>query len=172
MPVQSPIAITHHIIEHIDDIEPLEYHGHWEAVGVARVRNTGTSAVVSFTKRPQQPYIVGGCLGEQRFIFEQLHFHWADTDDSGCEHTVEGIKYSMEAHAVHYNEKYESFDEAKSKPDGLAVVAFFIQASGQRDCPEFQKITQGIAQVQRIYTNACIDSGKTQSSSPAYRLNR
>lgn len=164
MPIQSPIDICNRIIEHIDDIEPLEYHGHWEAVGIARVRNTGTSAMVTFGKRPHQPYISGGFLGGEKFIFEQLHFHWADTDETGCEHTLEGMKYSMEAHAVHYNAKYPNFDAAKSEPDGLAVVAFFIQASGTKDCPEFKKVTEGIARVQKIYTEAAIDSGKINTN--------
>lgn len=161
MPVQSPINIDDEIIEHIDDIDALEYHGHWDAEGIARVENTGTSAMVTFCKRPQQPYIIGGVLGEQRFLFEQLHFHWADTDDSGCEHTVEGLKYSMEAHAVHYNAKYANFDEAKNKPDGLAVVAFFMQAWGNKSCSQFQKITEGIKKVQKIYTKTEIESGKS-----------
>lgn len=158
MPVQSPIAISNRAIEHIDDVDPLEYHGHWEPVGIARVQNTGTSAMVTFAKRQQQPYIKGGCLHDNKYIFEQLHFHWADTDESGCEHTLEGVKYSMEAHAVHYNAKYKNFAEAKNKPDGLAVVAFFIQACGGKDCPEFKKITEGIRIVQKINTNASLDS--------------
>lgn len=159
MPVQSPIEISNRAIEHRDDVDPLEYHGHWEPVGVARVANTGTSAMVTFSKRPEQPYITGGVLGEEKYIFEQIHFHWAETDDSGCEHTLEGMTYSMEAHAVHYNSKYENFAEAKNKPDGLAVVAFFIQACGEKDCPEFQKITEGIRIVQKIHTTASLDSG-------------
>lgn len=31
-------------------------------------------------------------------------------------------------HVVHYNsDKYQSFHEAKDKPDGLAVLAFFYE---------------------------------------------
>lgn len=160
MPVQSPIEISNRAIEHIDDVDPLEYHGHWEPVGVARVQNTGTSAMVTFSKRKQQPYIIGGALDTDMYVFEQLHFHWSDSDESGCEHTLEGIKYSMEAHAVHYNAKYKDFAEAKNKPDGLAVVAFFIQACGDKDCPEFKKITEGIRIVQKIHTSASLDSGE------------
>lgn len=92
------------------------------------------------------------------YVFEQLHFHWSDCDESGCEHTLEGMKYSMEAHAVHYNSKYKDFTEAKNKPDGLAVVAFFIQACGERTV-EFKKITEGIRIVQKIHTSASLDSG-------------
>lgn len=90
--VQSPIALCPRQSDYLDDAEPLEYHGHWEPVGVACVQNTGTSAMVTFSKRPHQPYIIGGPLGKDKYIFEQLHFHWADTDESGCEHTLQGIK--------------------------------------------------------------------------------
>lgn len=157
MAVQSPIAISTREANYKDDVEPLEYHGHWEAIGAARVENTGTSAMITFARRPQQPYILGGPL-KTRYIFEQLHFHWADTDQSGCEHTLEGNKYSMEAHAVHYNSKYSSFTEAADKPDGLAVTAFFIQACGDKDCPEFKKTTEGIRNVQVPFTQAALDS--------------
>uniref|UniRef100_T1GZ69 Alpha-carbonic anhydrase domain-containing protein n=1 Tax=Megaselia scalaris TaxID=36166 RepID=T1GZ69_MEGSC len=158
MPVQSPIEISNRAIEHRDDVDPLEYHGHWEPVGIARATNTGTSAMVTFSKRNQQPFITGGPLGHNRYIFEQIHFHWSETDESGCEHTLEGIKYSMEAHAVHYNSKYKNFNEAKNKSDGLAVVAFFIQACGDKDCPEFQKITEGIRIVRKPNTTTALDS--------------
>lgn len=60
-------------------------------------KNTGTSATVTFEGRPEQPYIIVGPLtiGE-KYIFEEMHFHWANTDDSGCEHTLEGKKYIVE----------------------------------------------------------------------------
>lgn len=160
MAVQSPIAISTRASDYLDDIEPLEYHGHWEAVGVAAVENTGTSAMIKFARRPHQPFLVGGPLAGERYIFEQLHFHWADTDESGCEHTLEGMKYSMEAHAVHYNAKYKDFAEAANKPDGLAVAAFFVQACGDKDCPEFAKTTEGIRNVQLPNTKTALDSGE------------
>lgn len=104
------------------------------------------------------PYITGGPL-TGRYIFEQIHFHWSDCDSSGCEHILEGTTYSMEAHAVHYNSKYANFQEAVNKPDGLAVTAFFIQTSGDKDCLEFKKITEGIQRVYGTGTRAAIDSG-------------
>lgn len=65
----------------------------------------------------------------------------------------------MEAHAVHYNSKYENFQEAANKSDGLAVAAFFIQACGNKDCPEFKKITEGIRNIQMPNTKCAADSG-------------
>lgn len=40
----------------------------------------------------------------------------------------------MEAHLVHYNSKYKDFAEAVSKPDGLAVVAFFLEVRLRGGC--------------------------------------
>lgn len=73
----------------------------------------------------------------------------------------------MEAHAVHYNSKYKSFEEAADKSDGLAVAAFFIQACGEKDCSEFKKITEGIRNVQLPNTKAGLDSGKTNKRNDA-----
>lgn len=67
-------------------------------------------------------------------------------------------RYSMEAHAVHYNSKYANFAEAANKSDGLAVTAFFVQAHGDVDCPEFRKITEGVARVRTPNSRAAVDS--------------
>lgn len=66
----------------------------------------------------------------------------------------------MEAHAVHYNSKYKDFAEAVNKPDGLAVTGFFIQACGDKACPEFAKTTEGIRNVQLPNTKTALDSGE------------
>ena len=43
-------------------------------------------------KREQKPFITGGPLKNEKYIFEQLHFHWADSDHVGCEHTFDGCR--------------------------------------------------------------------------------
>lgn len=53
----------------------------------------------------------------------------------------------MEGHLVHYNSKYKDFQEAVTKPDGLAVTGFFIQGMGDKDCPEFKKLSDGIERI-------------------------
>lgn len=97
--------------------------------------------------RNKKPYIIGGPLKE-KYIFEQLHWHWADNDECGCEHTLDGNTYSMEAHLVHYNSKYKNFAEAVDKADGLAVTGFFLQASGDKDCSDFGKLSDAIGRIQ------------------------
>lgn len=65
----------------------------------------------------------------------------------------------MEAHLVHFNEKYGNFDTAIAKKDGLVVVAFFIQAFGNADCKFFSKITDAIPKIRTPGTKYILDSG-------------
>lgn len=88
-----------------------------------------------------------------------MHFHWADHDESGCEHIIDGSRYSMEAHAVHYNSKYSSFKEAADKPDGLAVTGYFLQASGDIEFLDFSKISNSISKVLKPNTKARLEAG-------------
>lgn len=46
--VQSPISLQQRNAEYIDDLQPLEFVGHWDKVGgCAEMINTGTSAMVN-----------------------------------------------------------------------------------------------------------------------------
>lgn len=79
-PVQSPIALEIREAEYQDDATPLEYVGHWDRIGgAAEMINTGTSAMITLPNRNKKPFIVGGPLKDQKFIFEQIHFHWVSS---------------------------------------------------------------------------------------------
>lgn len=65
----------------------------------------------------------------------------------------------MEAHLVHFNEKYDNFDTAITKKDGLVVVAFFLQAFGKTDCQSFCKITDAISKIRTPGTKCILNSG-------------
>jgi carbonic anhydrase len=74
--VQSPIALHLRNAEIDDSSKPLKFVGHWEKVGgCAEMVNTGTSAMITFPNRNNRAYIIGGPL-KQKYILEQLHFHW------------------------------------------------------------------------------------------------
>lgn len=101
--VQSPIALSFRETDFIDIAKPLEYHGYWDANRIAHIENTGQSAVITFSVQKQQqqqsteqqrqlqlPYIKGGLLPlNENYIFEQLHFHWSNSDESGSEHVLD-----------------------------------------------------------------------------------
>ena len=50
-------------------------------------------------------------------------------DSQGSEHTIDGKKYPMEVHLVHWNKKYGTVEEAMKHPDGLAVIGFMYEVS-------------------------------------------
>lgn len=65
----------------------------------------------------------------------------------------------MEAHAVHYNNKYSSFKEAADKPDGLAVVGFFLEATDKVDNPCFKKVTKAVPNIIKVKTSTSVSAG-------------
>ncbi|XP_050308549.1 carbonic anhydrase 2 [Anthonomus grandis grandis] len=152
---QSPIELSHDDSISHDHFDPLMFHGHWDKLGAASIENNGKTVVIRF-ERNEMPYLVGGPLHGDTYVFEQLHFHWSEDDTGGCEHIFEGQAFSMEAHAVHYNKKYGSFEEAQDKPDGLAVVGFFLEATDNDDNPCFKKLTTAVQNITRVNATATV----------------
>lgn len=74
-------------------------------------------------------YIKGGGLNHT-YKTKQLHFHWGNDNSYGSEHSLDGKFFPVELHIVNWNsDKYTSFDEAKTQPDGLAVIAIWFTIS-------------------------------------------
>ena len=59
----------------------------------------------------------------------QTHWHWGPNNSVGSEHVLDGMKYPLEIHMVHFNEKYPDLKEASLHPDGVAVNAFLYKES-------------------------------------------
>ena len=57
----------------------------------------------------------------------QTHWHWGTNNSVGSEHVLDGMKYPLEIHMVHFNEKYSDLKEASLHPDGVAVNAFLYK---------------------------------------------
>ncbi|XP_077868087.1 carbonic anhydrase-related protein-like [Saccoglossus kowalevskii] len=73
--------------------------------------------------------ISGGPLPKNcEFELSECRFHWGREDDRGSEHTVNFKAFPMELHLLHWNcSQYSSYEEALGKPDGVCIVALFIQ---------------------------------------------
>lgn len=69
------------------------------------------------------------------------------------------FRYSMEVHLVHYNKKYLNFENACEKPDGLAVLAFFLQAIDGVNNEDFTKFSKSVTQVIRKNSAVALSSG-------------
>ncbi|CAH2989480.1 unnamed protein product [Chilo suppressalis] len=83
----------------------------------------------------------GGPLGSDVYMLEQWHCHWGREDGEGSEHTVDGRSFSGELHLVHWNtSKYDSFQEAAGKPDGLAVLGVLLAVGSKHQ--ELDKVVR------------------------------
>ncbi|KAK3750792.1 hypothetical protein QZH41_018649 [Actinostola sp. cb2023] len=66
-------------------------------------------------------------INGQNYELAQIHFHFGCDDSVGSEHTVDGKHYPGEMHLVLFNTKYGDIDTAATKPDGLTVIAVFLE---------------------------------------------
>ncbi|KAL5276950.1 CA14 family protein [Megaselia abdita] len=124
---QSPIRLdrkTAIIIGKVPEIAFLNYN---TVIGGDRVDvlNNGNTIRISFDQvdNSKKPMVKDGPLGRDQFVMEDIHFHWGSFPTRGTEHKLDGVSYSLEAHLVHRNVKYESFEDAKGKENGIVVLA-------------------------------------------------
>ncbi|XP_078082171.1 carbonic anhydrase 14 isoform X2 [Mustelus asterias] len=90
----------------------------------------------------------------QKYLANQLHFHWGSATTSGSEHTVDGIQYAAEMHIVHFAAKYGNLIEAAQKADGLAVLGILFQVGAQDNKnynPIFDKLQDIAAEDAHVY---------------------
>lgn len=65
------------------------------------------------------------------WVLAQMHMHWGRTGQTneGSEHYLQGQRYPLEAHLVHFNSIYGNVSTAAGKSDGLLVVGVFFDLS-------------------------------------------
>ncbi|XP_077295034.1 carbonic anhydrase-like [Arctopsyche grandis] len=156
MIAQSPLALFASQSKDWTPKVPLTYKGHWNCTGVASITNNGITALMTFVDRIERPIIYGGPLLNE-YRFEQLHFHWAEDDQAGSEHAIDGVKCAAEAHLVHYNSKYSGFEEASTQRDGLSVTGFLLKVT-QVPNKSFEPLTNAVYEISKMNQSSTLSA--------------
>ncbi|NXJ98717.1 CAH9 anhydrase, partial [Corythaixoides concolor] len=142
--MQSPINIDTAKTIFSPQLRPIQLSGYsLPANEKLKLRNNGHTVQLEL---PQSLAITGGYAQQYRAL--QLHLHWGSPSGPGSEHTVNGRRFAAEIHVVHYNTKYDNFKEALTHPDGMAVLAAFLEV-GPRENPYCQEIVEHLYKIQR-----------------------
>ncbi|XP_040471753.1 carbonic anhydrase 7 isoform X2 [Falco naumanni] len=124
---QSPIDIVPAKAVYDPKLKPLIIS--YDSCTSLSISNNGHSVMVEFEDTDDKAAVSGGPF-ENPFRLKQFHFHWGTKHSEGSEHTVDGKSFPCELHLVHWNaRKYATFGEAAAAPDGLAVVAVFLEGT-------------------------------------------
>ncbi|KAM8920881.1 carbonic anhydrase 14 [Pelodytes ibericus] len=133
---QSPINIKTANVSYDDSLPAIQAEG-YSTPNIARfnLSNNGHTVVLQL---PPSMRLRGL---PNNFTAVQLHLHWGShAHPTGSEHQIDRKAFPAEMHIVHYNsDKYTSIGEAKSMPNGLAVLGIIIEM-GTTDNPAYDNI--------------------------------
>uniref|UniRef100_F7CPH5 Alpha-carbonic anhydrase domain-containing protein n=1 Tax=Monodelphis domestica TaxID=13616 RepID=F7CPH5_MONDO len=122
---QSPIDIQTDKVTVDTSLKPLQLKNFGLQHGKFPMSNTGHTATVQL---PDNMKIYDG--QSSFYTAVQFHLHWEGetAKPSGSEHTMNGMHSNAELHVVAFDcSKYPTYDVAKTKPDGLLVLAILIK---------------------------------------------
>ncbi|XP_040591032.1 carbonic anhydrase 6 [Mesocricetus auratus] len=142
---QSPINLQTKKVKFNRSLKPLILKGYGDDNLEFSMTNNGHTVQLNLPPTMQVTDSEGTV-----YTAKQMHLHWGGDffELSGSEHTVDGIRRVIEIHVVHFNSKYGSYDEAKSKPDGLAVLAVFIEIDEYAENTYYSPIISELLNIQ------------------------
>ncbi|ELW68677.1 Carbonic anhydrase 6 [Tupaia chinensis] len=141
---QSPINLQRKKVQYNPSLKRLNLTGYDVQVGEFPMINNGHTVQISLppTMRMTAP-------DGTQYTALQMHFHWggASSEISGSEHTIDGFRFVIEIHVVHYNSKYKSYDIAKDAPDGLAVLAALVEVKNYAENTHYSNFISHLVNV-------------------------
>ncbi|XP_044732511.1 carbonic anhydrase 2-like [Chrysoperla carnea] len=127
---QSPINIIDNRIRQFPyhSEKPFNFENYFLMPNSVTLKNTGHSVELKFnySDPSTRPFIEHGGL-KYRYVLDQLHFHWGNTNLRGSEHAINSRYYAAEIHAVHVRSDYEKLKDVIEDPQGVLVIAYMLK---------------------------------------------
>ncbi|XP_023209788.1 carbonic anhydrase 1-like [Centruroides sculpturatus] len=126
---QSPIDIFKKGIKTIlrRKTSPLTYNHYENYVTHGIMKNVGSTVTLHI--KDIKPSITFETHFKVTFNFEEIRFHWGDTNSKGTEHVFDGEHFALEMQLIHYDNRFESYDVAKVNGSNIAILAVLYEAS-------------------------------------------
>ncbi|AKJ93742.1 IMV membrane protein [Raccoonpox virus] len=116
------------------------------------IQNTGKIVKINF----KGGYIGGGFLTND-YKLSKLQIYWGKENDYGSNHLIDVYKYSGEINLIHWNKKYNSYENAKKHNDGIVIISIFLQVSDDKNV-HFQKIVNQLDSIRQPNTSIPFDA--------------
>ncbi|XP_022524973.2 carbonic anhydrase 4-like [Astyanax mexicanus] len=131
---QSPVNIITADVQADPSLTAFTFTGFGDSSSVLQIVNARGKTVKVLLDDRKMSVSGGGLPGLYRT--QQFHLHWGNgSSKPGSEHTVNGKQYPMELHIVNVRSIYPNARTALKHSMGLAVLAFFIEATNDRGKP-------------------------------------
>lgn len=124
---QSPIDIITSEARFDESLGDGQFKFQYVASDCIEIENSGYSVQILCSEGSQSTFNAGFLA--DTFRLRQVHAHCGTEPMNGSEHLIGGVGYAGELHFVHVNTKYTSMEEAMKHPDGLAIIAVFLNES-------------------------------------------
>ncbi|CAL1526652.1 unnamed protein product [Lymnaea stagnalis] len=123
---QSPrnLAVIHGVGKCVEQTTRLHYNSTGQIEG--HVFNNGKDPTIHFSS-DATAYLFGAPGTHGAYVLYNIHVHFNSLLGRGSEHAISGRFFDGEVHLVHYKAEYGSVQEAVLHPDGLVVVALFLE---------------------------------------------
>ncbi|KAL1459519.1 hypothetical protein WDU94_011491 [Cyamophila willieti] len=146
--MQSPIDLVETSCEK-KEYQPVKFLDDILFTNEVQYENNCETVKITLVDKTLKPRVEGGPLNSCYFV-DNIHFHWGMKNTEGCEHTINGKQFCMEAHMVMYKNTSKDVVEATIKKE-LAVVSFLFSLNPTMD-PDLKTMVHGVTEVLQPHT--------------------